>query len=212
MNYTWLTCCTLFYLHGIEIPLSNDGQINNMNNNESDKQILFQTIVNQQLTPSEENPRRFFGKRLNAYLNNLDTKTFKEVFPKLPLRARLMYMLTIDIIEYELFLDRYNNDEWTHYWLDLPGEEKKYIPRTRVEQLCLVRDAYYNYLHRNSYFPSFFDPKSPYPNDLAELKKRCHIDGNLPTMRNDMHIFAQNEKNAFLHMYLFRKRYELFNL
>jgi hypothetical protein len=176
------------------------------------EQVVIQTIINQK-TSIENKPTHLFGKKLNAYLNRLDTKTFKDFFTELPLRAKIMYMLTITIEEYELFLERYTNEEWTNFWLAASPEEQKHLPKTRTEQLLLVRDAYYAYLeNRGTSLFSYFNPKSPYPSDIDIFKKRFYIDDNLPSPSGDMHIFAKNSKHFFVDAYMFRKRQELFNL
>ena len=177
------------------------------------EQTIIQTIINQRFINPGKQPLQLFGKKLNTYLNNLDSVTFKEFFPQLPLRAKIMYMLTITPQQYELFLDRYTNDEWSNFWHGLSTEEQKHIPKTRTEQLLLIRDAYYAYIERHSsMFYSYFNPKSPYPSDIGTFKKEFYKDDNLTSHPNDFHLFIDSAKNLYLDAYMLRKRYELFNL
>lgn len=176
------------------------------------EQTVIQTIINQR-TAVDKQPINLFGKKLNAYLNKLDSTTFKEFFPQLPLRAKLMYLLTITAEQYERFLNRYTNDEWTTFWLQSSPEEQKHLPKTRVEQLMLLRDAYYKHAEQNSsIFFSYFNPKAPYPNDLTTFKKRFYKEDYLATQADDFHVIEKNSKMIFLELLVFRKRYELFNL
>lgn len=176
------------------------------------EQIVIQTIINQNSSRTKQ-PHLLFGKKLNAYLNSLDSVTFKQFFPQLPLRAKIMYMLTVTTEEYERFLDRYTNDEWTEFWLHSGQEEQKHLPKTRAEQLTLIRDAYYLHeeLHSSMLF-SYFNPKSPYPSDLAAFKIKFHKDNSFSSQANNMQSFLAFPKQKFLEAYMLRKRYELFNL
>lgn len=177
------------------------------------EQTIIQTVINQQFTKPENQPFRLFGEKLNAYLNNLNTQDFKEFFPQLPLRAKIMYLITITPQQYEFFLDRYTNDEWSNFWHQLSTEEQKHIPKTRVEQLEIIRDGYYAYIakHSSILYP-YFNPKSPYPSDINTFKKEFYKDDTFTSSPNDFNLFINSAKNIYLDAYMFRKRYELFNL
>lgn len=177
------------------------------------EQTIIQTIINQQFTKPEKHPFHLFGEKLNAHLNNLDSQSFKEFFPQLPLRAKIMYMLTITPLQYELFLERYTNEEWSDFWHGLSTDEQKHIPKTRVEQLELIRDGYYAYIEQHSsMLYSYFNPKSPYPSDIGALKKEFYKDNKIASYTNDFTLFIDSAKDMYLDAYMLRKRYELFNL
>lgn len=202
-----LFCC-------MQLALAEDDQVGEADHRKTViEQTIVQTIINQQFTKPEKHPFHLFGKKLNTYLNNLDTRTFKEFFPLLPLRAKIMYMLTVTPLQYELFLERYTNDEWANFWHSLSSDEQKHIPKTRVEQLEMIRDGYYAYLtqHKSMFYP-YFNPKSPYPSDIGTFKKEFYKDSRVSSYINDFSLFIDSAKNIYLDAYMFRKRYELFNL
>lgn len=177
------------------------------------EQTIIQTVINQQFIKPEKQPFQLFGEKLNAYLNNIDSKTFKEFFPQLPLRAKIMYMLTITPLQYEQFLERYTNEEWSNFWYKLSSDEQKHIPKTRVEQLELIRDGYYTYIEQHSSMLfSYFNPKAPYPSDIETFKKSFYDDDRASSTHNDFTPFIKSAKDIYLNNYMFKKRYELFNL
>lgn len=208
MNKSLLSFCCLTGIVLCEAPESEQPTVQKINV----EQRIYQTIVNQK-TSLDIQPLHLFGKKLNAHLNNLDTKAFKEFFVKLPLRAKVMYMLTMTIGQYEAFLERYTDEEWTNFWHSSNMEDQEHLPKTRTEQLLLIRDAYYAYMHKHSSILfSYYHPKAPYPSDLGTFKKLFHKDECLPTQFDDMHVFINSAKKEYIDAYMLRKRCELFNL
>ncbi len=182
-------------------------------NNEHQKrilveQIVLQTIINQKTNHDTTTPK--FGDALRHYLNNLDNKTFKDTFLGLPFRAKIMYMLTMHILEYELFLERFDLAEWQTFWTKLTPEEQKHIPKTKEEQIGMLRNTYHAYCKYMCGWFSSVEKKSPYPSDLKKFKQKCYKDPH----SKDEHINSYRcmERDNFLRAYLTKERYILFNL
>ena len=174
------------------------------------EQIIILTVV-QQKAELASKPHHIFGKKLNAQLNAADNETFKESFSKLPVRAKLMYMLTINTEEYQAFLERYTDEEWENMWLNASLEEQKHLPRTRIEQLTLIRDAYYAFLEQESSFIfPYRNAKAPYPSDINLYKKKFYVDDNLILAPNDMHLFIDKAKAAYLKAFMHREKIRTF--
>lgn len=174
------------------------------------EQIVLQTVINQR-TKLDEKLQETYGNRLIQYLNTLDNETFKASFAALPFRAKIMYMLTIDTQEYELFLERYSDQEWQTFWCTLSPEEQLHIPKTRTEQLTLIRDAYYVYYERNfSSWISNPEKPAPYPSDLKRIKKFFYKDSNSygEKIYNEKCLRKRMSLSAYMH----RERLKLFNM
>jgi hypothetical protein len=176
------------------------------------EQIIIQTIVHQnaKITPP---PLHLFGNMLNTYLHTADDETCKKKFESLPLRAKLMYLLTSDILQYEAFLNRYTDEEWRNLWHNASRKEQEHLPKTRTEQLTLIRDAYYAYLAFDSSFIfTYQNHKAPYPSDLATYKNQFYVDRDCAIKRKCMKPIIESSKKEFIEAYMLRKRLELFNL
>ncbi|MEX0849195.1 MAG: hypothetical protein WD055_03110 [Candidatus Dependentiae bacterium] len=206
MNRCWLLLFTL--------PLCADQPIEQIAHKQpiTVQQIIFQTIVDQK-TEIQTDLKELFGKKLVAYLNNLDNQTFKQVFAKLHCRAKLMYLLEVKIPDYERFIQRYTDDEWEHFWCSLTSEEQKRIPKTREEQLLFVRDAYGAYQEHlaNESWLSLPEKKAPHSCDLQKFKTLYHKDPNDSHTKDKWKNRIYYRKN-FMQGYLLRKKLELFNM
>ncbi len=172
------------------------------------EQIVLQTIINQKSNHEHTLPK--FGAKLIHYLNNLDNETFETEFIALPYRAKIKYMLEMDTQEYEFFLERFNDKQWETFWSKLTPEEQQHIPKTKTEQLTIIRNAYRAYCKHICGWFSMVEKASPYPSDLKKFKKKFYKDPN--PQGEYMSAERIHERHNFLYAHMAKERFKLFNI
>lgn len=111
-------------------------------------------------------------------LSRMTSSDFKREFSKLHVRMKVLYLLSLDIEQYECFLLRYKDEqEWTAFWKGLSQEEKRYIPETLQVQQRAIRNCYYKLCPSTSWIPFYGQRKAANPTDLRFWKKLYYQEG-----------------------------------
>lgn len=111
-------------------------------------------------------------------LTRMDTSRFKKEFSNLDVRMKVLYLLSLDIEQYERFLQRYKNEqEWAAFWDNLTEKEKQHIPQTLEVQLKVIRNSYYKLCPSTSWIPFYGQRKSKKPTDVLFWKKLYYQEG-----------------------------------
>ena len=124
-----------------------------------------------------------------------------------------MYLLAVNLIDYEQCVNRYTDQEWEDFWCSLTNEEQKMIPKTREEQLIVIRDTYYAYREHIANASWFYGPqsKAPHSCDLEKFRAIYHQDPH-DAKTNDPWGNRMYDRYKFTRAYLLRRKYELFNM
>ena len=111
-------------------------------------------------------------------LSRMDNATFKKEFSRVDIRMKLLYLLSLDIEQYERFLLRYKDEkEWASFWGSLTEKEQRYIPKTLAVQQKAIRNCYYKLCPSTSWIPFYGQRKTANATDLRFWKKLYHQEG-----------------------------------
>lgn len=139
-------------------------------------------------------------------LNRLDNKQFIIEFLKLDIRAKIYYLIDLNIDQYEQFLKRFKNeDEWAVLWHKLAQDERKHIPSTLESQIKMLRNCYYK-LSPKPFFARWSAPKANPPTDLAHWKIVYYANSYQP-----VYYEGDNDKSLYLNDLFLRKKLKMFN-
>ncbi len=137
-------------------------------------------------------------------LNRLDNESFKAAFGQLHQRAKMLYLLHLDIDQYEQFLQRFEGEAaWSAYCKD---NNCSWLP-SWTKQMELVRDCYYDYYVKSFYVSLRAENKTACPtDDIAQWKKYYHTNND---NRFNAGPFAKERRLA---MEFYRQKLKLLNI
>lgn len=139
-------------------------------------------------------------------LNRLDNEAFKNEFIQLHMRAKLLYLVSLNIDQHEQFLRRFEGDkEWDIYCKQLVDEERCFFP-SWTKQMTLIRDCYYKYYLSSLFCSVFAEKKNDHPTDIACWKEYYHTNNST---RLDSYPFA---KEVLMNISFQRKKLKMLNL
>ena len=139
-------------------------------------------------------------------LNRLDNEAFKNEFMQLHTRAKLLYLVSLNIDQHEQFLRRFDGDkEWDTYCKQLADVERDFFP-SWTRQMKLIRDCYYEYYQSSLFCLVFAEKKNDHPTDIACWKEYYHTNNST---RLDSYPFA---KEVLMNINFQRKKLTMLNL
>lgn len=145
---------------------------NTPDQNEPDDIVITVIATGQQNTTVQQPEKRcsschgLFGTQLRECMHYLQDDDFKTQFFSMHPRARYLYLMSIDISEYNSLLNRFHDEqEWSTYRDTLTSIEKEYLPETLEEQYVIIKNApdlpnYYGALF--DCFMRFYEPDHAY--------------------------------------------------
>ncbi len=111
-------------------------------------------------------------------LSRMDNANFKKEFSRVDMRMKMLYLLSLDIEQYERFLLRYKDEkEWATFWQGLTEKEQQYIPKTLAVQQKAIRNCYYKLCPSTSWIPFYGQRKAIDSTDLRFWKKLYYQEG-----------------------------------
>lgn len=111
-------------------------------------------------------------------LSRMDNANFKKEFSRVDMRMKMLYLLSLDIEQYERFLLRYKDEqEWATFWSSLTEKEQRYIPKTLAVQQKAIRNCYYKLCPSTSWIPFYGQRKATDSTDLRFWKKLYYQEG-----------------------------------
>ncbi|MCL4229876.1 hypothetical protein KJZ61_04300 [Candidatus Dependentiae bacterium] len=158
--------CSLIYTNGTHSQPTNVSD-----QNEPDDIVITVIATGQQNTTVQQPEKRcsschgLFGTQLKECMHYLQDDDFKNQFFSMHPRARYLYLMSIDISEYNSLLKRFNEQEWRTYRDALAPTEKEYLPETLEEQYAVIKktpDLPHYYKARFDCFWRFYEPDNKY--------------------------------------------------
>ncbi len=114
----------------------------------------------------KDDPTKYVGKKLIEYMMWCPKEKLQEVFAHMPLQAKRVFLKQMNIKEYDWFLLAFTEGQWGNMWQRLSKDQQKIIPRTKLEQLKIMRDSWLESVGINACFRK----KDPEGRDIMEWR------------------------------------------